>query len=295
MPEPALLLLAAAFLVVGALYSSVGHAGASGYLAVMALAGVSASLMRPTALSINVLVAVIASVQFWRAGHFRWRLFWPFAAASMPAAFLGGKITLPSAALQGAIGAVLILSAIQMTWTGWRRAATARERAARPPRPPPLWAALAVGAALGFVAGLTGTGGGIFLSPLLVIAGWAGLRETAATSAVFILVNSLAGLAGIVGGGWTPVPGLPILAAAAVCGGVVGSQLGSRMLGDRALRTTLAAVLLLAGGKLVVQAATPAAQPPARKEPGPGGASPRAAALPASQHGRFQIGTSRFS
>lgn len=247
MPAESLAILAVLFLVVGALYASVGHAGASGYLAVMALVGVQATVMRPTALSINVLVATIAFTQFARAGHFSWALFWPFAAASVPAAYLGGLVQLPQHALRIAIGAVLVLTAARMAIVAWRPS-----KAARQPHPPSIPIALAVGAALGLLAGLTGTGGGIFLSPVILLMGWADPKRTAATSSLFILVNSIAGLGGLASRGWTPTPGLWLLAVCAAAGGLIGATLGSRRATPRTLNFLLAVVLLIAGAKLVL-------------------------------------------
>lgn len=247
MPEESLIILAALFLVVGALYSSVGHAGASGYLAVMALVGVDAATMRPTALAINILVAAIAFAQFAHAGHFRWRVFWPFAVASVPAAFVGGSIRVPADALRVAIGAVLVLSAAHMAWSSRR---TAAERAE--PREPAVPAALGCGGAIGLVSGLTGTGGGIFLSPVMLFFNWADIKRTAATASLFILLNSASGLAGMATSGWSPGPWLVVLAAAACTGGIAGAYLGSRRLAHRSLRVLLAFVLLIAGVKLVL-------------------------------------------
>ncbi len=245
MPDTTLTILAALFLVVGAVYASVGHAGASGYLAVMALMSVDAAVMRPAALAVNVLVSVIAFVQFARAGHFRWSLFWPFALASVPAAFVGGRIHLPPGPLKVCIGTVLLLSAARMAWTAVRPHTGGVE-----PRPPALPVALGCGGAIGLVSGLTGTGGGIFLSPLMLIFNWAEIKRTAAVAALFIFVNSLAGLGGLASGGWTPTLPLAVLAVAACVGGLVGSTYGSRRASPKALRLLLAAVLLVAGVKL---------------------------------------------
>jgi uncharacterized membrane protein YfcA len=247
MAEGSMLMLAVLFLMVGALYASVGHAGGSGYLAVMALMGIDAVVMRPTALTLNVVVATIASVQFCRAGHFSWPLFWPLAAASIPAAYLGGAIQLPTGALRAAIGVILLLTAARMAWT-----------AARPPqrqvelRPPSHLPLMGSGAAIGLFSGLTGTGGGIFLSPLMLLCHWADTRRTAAIAAPFILVNSLAGLGGVAGRGWSPEPSLAVLALAAGLGGLMGSTFGSRRATPTALRLLLACVLAIAGGKLVL-------------------------------------------
>lgn len=225
------------------LYSAVGHAGASGYLAVMAFLGTAPSEMRPTALVLNLLVATIGTAQFARAGHFRWPLFWPFALGSIPAAFIGGRLALSGNWYRAVVGVVLLLSAVRFMVV--LRAPDHVRQA--PPRP----IAFAAGCALGLLAGLTGVGGGIFLSPLLLMMGWADLRTTAATSAAFILVNSAAGLLGQ----WAQIGALPTDAVAwgvaAVCGGLIGSYLGSRRMGGAALRGTLAAVLVLAGVKLL--------------------------------------------
>jgi len=240
MPTDALPILAIGFLIVGALYASVGHAGASGYLAVMALMGIDAVVMRPTALAINVLVAAIAVVQFARAGHFSWRLFWPFAAASIPAAFLGGRLHVPPRSLGVAIGVVLLLTSSRMAWVALRP-----PKSKAGPTPPAIAPALAVGGILGLAAGLTGTGGGIFLSPVILLFNWADTKRTAATAALFILLNSIAGLIGLASAGWTPPRSLAVLAAAACIGGVIGSSIGSRRASPRALNLALAAVLLI--------------------------------------------------
>ena len=247
MPADALPILALCFLIVGALYASVGHAGASGYLAVMALLSVAPEVMRPTALAINVLVATIAFVQFARAGHFSWALFWPFAAASIPAAFVGGMIHLPAHALKVAIGVVLLLTAFRMAWVAMH---PPMSKAA--PSPPHTPVALAVGGVLGLVAGLTGTGGGIFLSPVMLLFNWADTKRTAATASLFILLNSLSGLSGLASAGWRPAPSLAVLAAAACVGGLIGATIGSGRATPRALNLALAAVLLIAGAKLVL-------------------------------------------
>jgi uncharacterized protein len=237
-------LVAPALLALAALaYSAVGHGGASGYLAVMALLGTAPATMRPTALILNLVVSTIGVIQFSRAGHFRWNLFWPFAVTSIPAAYLGGRLSLTDASYRAVVGGVLVLSALRFVWT-----LRAPDAESRPPRRP---VALGTGALLGFLAGLTGVGGGIFLSPLLLLLGWADLRTTAATSAAFILVNSLAGLIGQLPIGPVLPPALPLWVAAVMLGGGVGATLGSRRLPIPALRGVLALVLLVAGVKLI--------------------------------------------
>jgi uncharacterized membrane protein YfcA len=234
--------LTAAVFAVALLYSSVGHAGASGYLAVMALAGLAPAVIKPTALVLNILVASIGTWQFWRAGYFSWRLFWPFAALAVPCAFVGGRLSLPAEAFRLLLGVVLLASAARFF------ARPAEPAATRAPSRP---AALGVGAGLGLLAGLTGTGGGIFLTPLLLLMRWARTKEAAAVSALFILVNSTAGLLGNLSA-TRSVPALAApLAVAAVAGGVVGSYCGSRRFPVAAVRRLLAAVLLIAGAGLV--------------------------------------------
>lgn len=239
------LLVAAGIGVMALLYSSVGHAGASGYLAVMALAGVAPAELRPTALILNLAVSTLASAQFIRAGYFRWQLFWPFALPALPLAFLGGWMPLSAGATRAVIGVVLLASAARFLLR------PVNEAACQSPR---LTVALPCGAGLGFLAGLSGTGGGIFLSPLLVLRRWASSHEAAATSAVFILVNSLAGLAAhAMAGRSLPVPALG-WTVAAVAGGCGGAWLGSSRLPAPQLRRMLAIVITIAGGKLLLTA-----------------------------------------
>ncbi|MBI3417368.1 MAG: sulfite exporter TauE/SafE family protein [Verrucomicrobia bacterium] len=228
--------------LVAFLYSSVGHAGASGYIAVMTLAGFASALIKPTALVLNIIVACIGSFQFWRAGHFSWQLFWPFAALAVPAAFLGGYVQLPASIFKPLVGVVLLFSAVRLFF-----------RRGDPPevKPPALPTALGIGASIGFLSGLTGTGGGIFLTPLLLFCRWARTRSAAATSALFILVNSAAGLTGHVSSGQRIPSFAWLLAAAAVVGGGVGSHLGSRRFPVRTISLMLAAVLVIAGAKLI--------------------------------------------
>ena len=240
-------LLAAGMLVAAFVYATVGHGGASAYLAVMALAGVAPQEMRPVALLLNVFVSAIATFKFHRAGHFRWRLYWPFAIVSIPMAFVGGAITLPGHAYKILVGVVLVYAG----WQLWLSARAGDE--IRPLRDPPLASAMGIGAPMGLLAGLTGVGGGIFLSPLLLILGWAGTKQTSAVAAPFILVNSLAGLAA---GFALRVSALPdhvwILAAAVLVGGWVGAEYGARRFANPIVRRFLAVVLAVAGTKMVL-------------------------------------------
>jgi uncharacterized protein len=234
--------LTATIALVAFLYSSVGHAGASGYIAVMTLWGISAVTIRPVALILNILVACIGTAQFARAGHFSWNLFWPFALLSIPAAFIGGYLQIPVAILKILLGLVLFFSAARLFF-----------RTSDPPhtRVPSTPLALSIGAGIGFLSGLTGTGGGIFLTPLVLLLRWAPIRRAAAISAPFILVNSIAGLAGVVTS-QQPVSAFAWpLAAAAVTGGAIGSQLGSRHYAVGTISLLLATVLIIAGIKLL--------------------------------------------
>ena len=247
MDPSALLLLAGGMLVAAFLYASVGHGGASAYIAAMALAGIAPAEMRPVALQLNILVSAIAAVKFWRAGHFRWPLFWPFAAVSIPAAYLGGAITLPGSAYKVLVGVVLLYAGWQLWWS-----ARAGEEA-RAPRPLPVAPAMAIGAGLGVLSGLTGVGGGIFLSPLLLLAGWAGTKQTSAVAAPFILVNSMAALAaGLVRNPVPPPDYAWWLMAAVLAGGWAGAEYGSRRFANPLIRRLLAVVLAVAGGKMVL-------------------------------------------
>ncbi|MDF2446959.1 MAG: hypothetical protein K0S46_2195 [Moraxellaceae bacterium] len=236
-----LLLLCTGIFLIAFLYSSVGHAGASGYIAVMTLIGLAPATIKPLALTLNILVATIGSWQFWRAGHFSGRLLWPFAVLALPMAFLGGYLNLPTPLFKVLLGAVLLYSALHLLL---------KPPADSDATPPSLPAALAVGAGIGLLSGLTGTGGGIFLTPLLLFMHWAKAKQAAAVSAVFILLNSSAGLLGSLSSSRTyPDFGLELLAAAGI-GGLLGSWLGSRRLEPRLIKRFLAAVLVIAGTKL---------------------------------------------
>lgn len=246
--DPSLIvLLASGMLVAAFLYASVGHGGASAYIAAMAIAGIAPAEMRPIALQLNVLVSAIATVKFYRAGHFRWPLFWPFAALSIPAAYLGGAITLPGTAYKVLVGLVLLYAGWQLWWS-----ARAGEEL-RPARRIPVALAMVTGAVLGVLSGLTGVGGGIFLSPLLLLFGWAGTKQTSAVAAPFILVNSLSALAA----GFVMNPTLPPdyawwLMAAVLAGGWAGAEYGSRRFANPLIRRGLGVVLAIAGGKMVL-------------------------------------------
>lgn len=243
MPPDQLPLLAGAVFAVAFLYSCVGHAGASGYIAVMSLFGLAPEFIKPTALTLNILVASLGTWQFWRAGHFSWSLFWPFAALAVPLAFVGGYVNLPTHVFKVLVGLVLLFSAGRLL--------------VNPPddvaaREPAKSVALPLGAGLGLLSGLTGTGGGIFLTPLLLLMGWARTKQAAAVSALFILVNSAAGLLGNLSSTRRPPSFAAVLAAAALLGGGAGSYLGSRRFEPTTIKRILAVVLAIAGAKLIL-------------------------------------------
>ncbi|GFO64345.1 sulfite exporter TauE/SafE family protein [Geomonas paludis] len=231
-------------LLVAVLYSCVGHGGASGYIAVLALFSVAPEVFKPTALTLNLLVAGIATFSFARAGHFSWRLFWPFAVTSIPFSFLGGYLTLPSHIYRPLVGMVLLLSASRLLLQ--------KDQAPGHTTPPATATAMVIGAALGLLSGLTGVGGGIFLSPLLLLCRWGEPREVSAVAALFILVNSGAGLLGHLSGVQAIPTYAPLMAGTALLGGVIGSLLGSRHLRVPTIMRVLSLVLALAGFKLLL-------------------------------------------
>lgn len=240
-PE-ALVMLTVGVFVIAVLYSSVGHAGASGYIAVMSLLSLAPAEIKPIALALNILVASIGSWQFWRAGHFSWALFWPFALLSVPFAFLGGYLNLPTQVFKVIVGVVLLVSATQFL---------VRPPAEGESHPPAKPLAMGVGAGLGLLSGMTGTGGGIFLTPLLIFLRWARTKTASAVSALFILMNSISGLLGNVSATQTfPRFGFSLLVAAGV-GGAIGSYFGSWQLQPLVIKRLLAVVLIIAGLKLV--------------------------------------------
>lgn len=241
-------ILAGLILAAAAIYSSVGHAGASGYLAAMALMGVAPATMKPTALVLNILVASFGTYRLYRAGLVNWRALAPLVVASVPLAFIGGAIQLPGHWYRTLVGVVLLVAAARLV-VNPREPKTAKSGAAAPV--PPLLPALVSGGAIGILSGLTGTGGGIFLSPLLIFLGWAGARQSAGLTAPFILVNSVAGLAGNLASVQSLPAEIPYLVIAAMLGALLGTQIGIRWFAPLALQRMLAVVLLIAAVKFI--------------------------------------------
>ncbi|MFN4141204.1 sulfite exporter TauE/SafE family protein [Aestuariivirga sp.] len=238
------LLLALCMFLGAVLYTSVGHAGASAYIALMALFSVPAAVMRPTALVLNILVASFTSFLFIRAGLFRFRTLWPFLVGALPMACLGGYIQLPGQYYRPLVGVVLLIAAVRLLWP-------AELRSNREWSDPPLWLAVLAGAVIGLLSGLTGTGGGIFLSPLLLFLAWSETRTASGVAAVFILCNSVAGLLGNLASVKALPPDLPLFAVAVLLGAAIGTTLGISKLAQQSVLKALGLVLIVAGFKLI--------------------------------------------
>jgi uncharacterized membrane protein YfcA len=236
--------LALLFALGAALYSSVGHGGASAYIAAMALFSVAPETMKPTALALNLLVAGFGALRYWSRGLTNWKLVLAFAIAATPAAFIGGGIHLPAIYYKPLVGVLLWLAAARLLWQP-------KFLAERPVHAPALWITLPAGAVLGLLAGLTGTGGGIFLSPLIILNAWEEPRHTSGVVAAFIFLNSVAGLAGnLAAVGHLPHE-LPIFLMAVAGGAVLGTWLGVEHLPRAWLLRALGLVLVVAGAKLL--------------------------------------------
>ena len=239
--------LSLAFLLVAVVYAAVGQAGASGYIALMGVAGFSPLAMKTTALSLNLVVAAIGTAFFLRAGSLSWRNVWPFALLGFPFSVIGGAVHLPEHVYFPLVGAVLIFSAFQMARTALGRGSCAHEAAVVPP----FATALVPGAVIGFISGTTGPGGGVFLAPIILSMNWGTARQSAATTAVYNLINSAAALIGA-HAGWEEIPReLPVWLVAVAAGGFAGAYVGSRFMSERWLRSILAILLLVAGMKLI--------------------------------------------
>ncbi len=229
--------------LIAMLYSSVGHGGASGYLALMALFGVDVVLMKPSALILNLFVSSIAFISYFRAGYFRPRLLVPFVITSIPAAFIGATLEIPPELYKKILGVCLLIAALRIL------VRPAKDEVHHKLSIP---VALVSGALIGFFAGMIGIGGGIILSPLLLLTRWSGMKETAAASAAFIFLNSLAGLSGHILAGMEVSPRIAIWIVAVIAGGLVGSWTGGFKLSAVHLRYLITAVLLVASIKLFI-------------------------------------------
>lgn len=230
-------------LLVSFLYASVGHGGASGYLALMALFSFALDTMRPTALLLNIFVSAIAFFQYYRNGYFQWKLFWPFAIASIPAAFIGGMIEVDEGIYKKILAVLLLFSVVKLLWSASQKIPhTNRQN---------LILSLLIGMIIGLFSGMIGIGGGIILSPVILLLRWADMKQTATVSALFIFVNSLAGLAGLCTKGIYFNASMGIMFAVVFVGGMAGAYLGAAKLPTAKLKYILSAVLVIAAVKLI--------------------------------------------
>jgi uncharacterized membrane protein YfcA len=230
-------------LLVAFLYASVGHGGASGYLALMVFFSFSPETMKSTALILNIFVSLIAFVQYYRNGYFRWNLFWPFALTSIPLAFVGGWLTLDADIYKKILGVLLLFPVLRLFGMNVKTEEAKGELK--------IGTAMIVGAIIGLLSGMIGIGGGIILSPIILLLHWANMKQTAAVSALFIFVNSLAGLAGNYSSGFEFQTETVWLVAIAFIGGLAGSYFGAKRFNSLLLRKILALVLLIASVKLL--------------------------------------------
>lgn len=238
-------LIAFCLMIVGFLYSSVGHGGASGYIAILTLFSIPMMEYKPVVLLLNIIIASLALVQYWRAGHFSWRLCWPFMLTSIPAAYLGSSVAVHSRVYNILLGVALVVPVLK--FAGWLPGSKEREEI----RPLNLLSALLIGAVIGFLSGLLNIGGGIFLSPVVLLLGWARMKQAAAISAAFIVVNSISGLLAMKGFSMDLSSTKITWMAGAIIGGIAGSYLGSHKFGNRAVSSILALVLAIASVKLI--------------------------------------------
>lgn len=229
--------------LVAFLYSSVGHGGASGYLALMALFSITPEVMKPTALLLNLFVSLTAFIQFFRGGHFQWKTFWPFAFTSIPLAFLGGLIVVDGDIYKKILGMLLLIPIARFYFFSNTDVKEKTESN--------IVLSLFIGAGIGFLSGLIGIGGGILLSPVLLLLKWTNQKQAAAVSALFIFVNSLAGLAGQVSNGIQFTTDMYSYVIIAFAGGLCGAYLGALKFRQAVLKNVLATVLVLAVYKLL--------------------------------------------
>ena len=236
--------LASCLFLGAVLFTAVGHGGASAYIALMALFGIESAVFRPTALILNILVTSFSSVRYFRAKLFDWDILWPVLLGAVPMAFLGGSVHLPGNFYKPLVAFVLLVSAMRLFWPDVIKTLPEIKQM-------PVWLAIACGAGIGLLAGLTGTGGGIFLSPLLIFTGWSDIRKASGITSVFILCNSLAGLAGNYASLGAVQHQTWLYAVAVLCGAIIGTYLGISAFAKTAILRALGAVLLIASAKLV--------------------------------------------
>jgi len=238
-----LILFYALLFLVAFLYASVGHGGASGYLALMAVFGIAPEVMKPTALLLNLFVSLVAFIQFYRGNHFKARLFWPFALASIPASFLGGRMTVDGTSYKRILGAFLFIPVIRFFFFPNIKVNEIKESN--------IYLSLLIGGAIGLLSGMIGIGGGVILSPVLLLLKWTNQKQAAAISALFIFVNSLAGLAGQLTKGIHFTADMYLYVIVAFAGGLAGAYLGALRFSHNVIKYLLATVLAIAAYKLL--------------------------------------------
>lgn len=224
------------------MYSSVGHGGASGYLALMALFSFAPETMKPTALLLNLFVAGISFYYYYKEGFFNKKLFFAFAMTSIPFAFLGGTIEIDASIYKKILAVLLIFAILKMLNVFGKEKDTIKDIK--------LWQGLIVGGIIGFFSGLIGIGGGIILTPIILLLHWGKMKEAAAVSALFIWVNSASGLIGQLSSGVVLEKESFLLVAIALIGGIFGGYYGSKKINNKKLRYILAFVLTIACFKL---------------------------------------------
>lgn len=242
MSEHILLLSLFIFLVAG-LYASVGHGGASGYLALMTLLSMPIATIKPVALMLNIAVSLIAFIQFYRSGFFNKKLFIPLAIASVPAAYAGGLLSIDPHLYKQLLGGLLFISAIRLAMPLKKEVLVVQHFN--------IVLVVMIGASIGFLSGMIGIGGGIILSPLLILVRYSDVKTTSGISALFIFVNSIAGLLGQMNQGIEFSPSMSVMIAVAIAGGLIGSYIGARQLNISMLKKVLAVVLFIASLKLI--------------------------------------------
>jgi uncharacterized protein len=233
--------------LVAFLYATVGHGGASGYLALMAIFGMAPEVMKPTALLLNLFVSLTAFIQYYRGGHFKWQIFWPLALLSVPFAYVGGLVTIDANVYKKLLGVLLLLPVVRFLFFR-----DTKVSALKPSKP---LASAGIGAGIGWLSGLIGIGGGIILSPILLMLKWTDQKQTAAISAIFIFVNSAAGLLGQFHRGITFTQDMAAYVVVAFVGGFAGAYFGAIRFNQNVLKYSLAAVLAVASYKLIFTAA----------------------------------------
>lgn len=230
--------------LVAFLYASVGHGGASGYLALMAIFSIAPDVMKPTALLLNLFVSLTSFIQFYRGGNFKWNVFWPFVLLAAPMAYFGGRIEVDAYVYKKILGLLLLIPVVRFFFFGNIKVDN--------PRPVNNWAAVAIGGGIGFLSGLIGIGGGIILSPVLLMLKWANMKQAAAVSALFIFVNSLTGLRGQMEKGIHFTTDMYLYVVVAFIGGLAGAYYGAVKFNQKILKNVLALVLLVAVYKLLL-------------------------------------------